>query len=66
MYFYEDVIRLRDCANIAAAMDGMRINGTFFTALLDFASPFVSADLRTASSCFVLFSSILASLCSPR
>ena len=55
MHRYEAVIRLRDWANIAAAIDGVRVNTTCFTTLLDFASAFASAGLRTASPCFVFF-----------
>jgi transcriptional regulator with XRE-family HTH domain len=63
---YEAVIRLRDRANSTAAMQGMRVNGGFFFALLNSASPFVSAELRTGCRGSFFFSFILASLGSRR
>ena len=60
-HYYTDVIRLRDCANIAAAMDGVLVDGAGFTVRLNPAPLFASADFRTGWSFFVFFPSILAS-----
>jgi hypothetical protein len=65
-YCYGKVIRLRDCANIAAAMDGMRVNGGGFAVLPNSVPTFASAGFRTGWLGFVCFSTILAPVVCPR